>query len=517
MLPGKVYRPEDVVRILRKRAWLVLVPWALVAAATAVVARKLPDTYMSQAMIQVIPPRVPDSIVRTVAPARLEDRLQAARVNILSRTRLERLIQDLDLYQKERASGEIMQDIIEQMQRDIVVTPVKGDAFTVSYFGRDRRQVKDVAERLSGFFIEESLKDGERRAENTQDFVKSQAEESLRKLREVEDKVTKYRMAHANELPQQLNSNQSAVQSTQQQLGLIVQSMEADTNTRLSIERQLAALEAGADPGTSSAAPPPGADGTAAQRLENLRRELANGQARGYGPDHPTIKRLTSAIEVAKKEADIEALRNPVAVGGGLSPAETRRRALIASLQNDLEEVKKRIVQKQAEEKRLRDNIAIYQARVDRAPTRDTELGELTRDYDVLKKTYDSMVASREQANMTVNVERRQIGEQFVPLDPARVPERPISPNRPLINVFGIIGGLAVGLALVAFMEYRDQTFKTDTELGSYVALPVLAVVPLMQSGTEQKVAFRQRVLLNAGCGATVLVCVMLLTYTFVR
>jgi hypothetical protein len=65
--------------------------------------------------------------------------------------------------------------------------------------------------------------------------------------------------------------------------------------------------------------------------------------------------------------------------------------------------------------------------------------------------------------------------------------------------------------------EYRDQTFRTDTELGGYVGLPVLAVVPLMMSGKEQKTAFRQRVLLHVGCGSAVLVCVALLTYTFVR
>jgi len=116
-----------------------------------------------------------------------------------------------------------------------------------------------------------------------------------------------------------------------------------------------------------------------------------------------------------------------------------------------------------------------------------------------------------------VTLERRQIGEQFVLLDQARVPERPSSPNRPLINLFGIVAGLAFGLGLVALFEYRDHSFKTDTELSGYVALPVLAVVPLMMTGKEEKKALRQRLFLHASCGGTVLVCVALLTYTFVR
>jgi protein tyrosine kinase modulator len=115
-----------------------------------------------------------------------------------------------------------------------------------------------------------------------------------------------------------------------------------------------------------------------------------------------------------------------------------------------------------------------------------------------------------------VSAERKQIGEQFRLVEPARAPDRPSSPNRPLLNVIGLIAGLAVGLSLVALFEYRDHTFKTDTELGGYVSLPVLAVVPVMMSGKEEKKAFRQRLLLNVSCGSAVLVCVALLTYTFI-
>jgi len=515
MLPGKVYRPEDILRILRKRAWLLVVPWAAVAAGTAVVARKLPDTYLSQATVQVVPPRVPDSIVRTQTGQNLQQRLQAIQQGILSRTKLERVIQDFNLYENERRSGAIMQDVVEQMMSDIHVVQAQGNAFYVQYEGRDRRKVQQVAEALAGFFIQESQRYGERSAENTSEFVESQVEQSLRKLKEVEDKVTKYKQEHAAELPEQLASNQNAVQSTLQQLGMIISSKEADTNTRLSLERQISDLEAGGDPGPVASGAV--ADGTAAQRLDTLRRELANLQARGYSPEHYDIKRLTAAIELAKKEAEAEALKSPVAAGGAVSPAEQLRRRRLADLQNQLEDVKKSIASKQQEEKRLRDVAVIYQARVDRASVRAAEMVNLTREYDVLTKNYQNMVSNREQAAASLNAEVHRISEQFNLLDPARVPERPYKPNRPLINIFGIIGGLGVGLALVGLLEYRDHTFKTDTELAGYVSLPVLAVVPLMKSGKEQKAAFRHRVLLHVGCGSAVLICVALLTYTFVR
>jgi len=94
MLPGKKYTPEDVLKILRKRFWIVVVPWAIVAAGVAGMARKLPDMYKSQAKIQVIPPQVPNSIVQTVAPVSFDQRLQATSQSILSRTRLENIIRE---------------------------------------------------------------------------------------------------------------------------------------------------------------------------------------------------------------------------------------------------------------------------------------------------------------------------------------------------------------------------------------------------------------------------------------
>src|SRR5215217_3043074 len=140
MLPGKKYKPEDILQILRKRIWMILVPFAVVAAATAVVARKLPDRYRSDTLILVVPQRVPESYVKSTVTARIEDRLQSISQQILSRTRLEQVITDFNLYAKERANKELMEDIIERMRtRDIGINIIKGDSFRVSYMASDPR------------------------------------------------------------------------------------------------------------------------------------------------------------------------------------------------------------------------------------------------------------------------------------------------------------------------------------------------------------------------------------------
>ncbi len=98
MLPGKKYTPEDILTIVWRSKWFLLVPFAVISAGTAVWSRYLPDRYLSQATIMVVPQRVPESYVRSTVTTTIEDRLRAITEQIMSRTRLERVILELDLY-----------------------------------------------------------------------------------------------------------------------------------------------------------------------------------------------------------------------------------------------------------------------------------------------------------------------------------------------------------------------------------------------------------------------------------
>lgn len=529
MLPGKKYTPEDILKILRKRFWVVVVPWAIVSAGVAGVARKLPDMYRSQAKIQVIPPQVPGSIVQIVAPVSFDQRLQATSQSILSRTRLENIIREFGLYKEER-KVRMMEDVVDSMRRDIAVNSVKGDTFTVSYIGREPVTVMKVTERLAGLFKDESVQAGVTKAEGTNAFIESQVEESHRKLLEIEERLKQYQMAHAGELPEQQSANMQALQGISSQLNNIGMALNADKNQKATLEHLLEAAQTAPDPvtlpttpvtsGSVSDVPPTGSTASQLLQAQNQLNYLVT--VKRLAPNHPDVRQMNQMIAGLQKQLDAEGSRAPVTTAAAgkpvaLTAAERARQDQIQRLQKELDDIKARIAINEAEQTRLRGLVTTFQARVDSAPLRQADLIEITREYDTQKKLYNDNLTKREAASMSVKLEQRQIGEQFSLLDPARVPERPFSPDRMLLNLIGIVGGLGLGLAIVGLLEYRDSSFKADHEVASVLALPVLAVVPLMRSDVERRQVFRSRLFLNLGLGSAVAVCLAVLAYTFVR
>ena len=133
MLPGRKYTPEDILSLLWKRRWFVIIPFIACAMTALLVSRALPNRYQSDTLIQVIPQRVPEAYVKSTVTTKLEDRIQSLTQQIMSRSRLERVIEEFNLYPEARQKG-IMQDVVEGMQKDIAVKTTGGrdgvDAFT---------------------------------------------------------------------------------------------------------------------------------------------------------------------------------------------------------------------------------------------------------------------------------------------------------------------------------------------------------------------------------------------------
>lgn len=166
------------------------------------------------------------------------------------------------------------------------------------------------------------------------------------------------------------------------------------------------------------------------------------------------------------------------------------------------------IAAKETEEKRLHGVIATYQSRIEATPTRESELTELTRDYSTIQQMYRTLLGKNEDAKISANLERRQIGEQFKVIDPARFPQQPFSPNRLQITLLGAVFGLGLGLGITALLEYRDTTLKSDEDVVAALALPVLALVPVIRTAAERRQQ-RRRQLVSLTSVATLVVSIV--------
>jgi protein tyrosine kinase modulator len=506
MLPGRKYGPNDIGRILVARGWLIALPLALGLAVAPLLARRVPELYRSETMIMVIPQRVPDQYIRSTVIPSDEDRRPRSSNQILSRSRLERTINDFNLYAGERAS-QIMEDIVQQMRDDISVELEGQDAFRVSYVSDNPQTAQRVTARLASLYIEENLRDRKNVAEETNLFLESQLNDAKERLIEHEKKLEAYRRQHSGELPSQLDSNLQAIRNAQQQLQSVSESINRARERRLLIERQFADVEtfpaAMTQPAMTLA--PRDEPLTTERQIEDVQTQLDTQRLR-YTPDHPSIRALERTLRELQAKRDKEGQQPQPEQEKPKSAAELVRQRRLSDLRAELEVIDHQLATSQAEETGLKRIIADYQAKVEVVPTRESELVELTRDYGTLQTAYTNLLTKREESKIAANLEQRQIGEQFRILDPASLPERPSNQMKRLATIAsGAVIGLLLGLLLVGFLEFRDSTLRNEEEVVRVIGLPVLAVVPQMLSTRDRRARFYRTVAANATACAALL------------
>jgi polysaccharide chain length determinant protein (PEP-CTERM system associated) len=498
VIPGKQYTPEILLSIAWRRKWWILVPALVIGTTASLVTRQLPNLFQADATILVVPQRVPENYVRPTVTASIDDRLMTISQQILSRSRLERVIQDFNLYADLRKTW-LMEDIVEAMRGQIGWEAVRGDAFRVSFTSEDPRTAMRVTEKLASLFIDENLRDRENLAEGTNRFLDSQLDEARRRLIENERKLEAYRRAHDGELPNQVEANLEGMHNAGMQLQALTEALNRDRDRRLVLERIIA--DANAAESITAPPPPPGdagSAGTAADELRNAEATLLAMQLR-LKPSHPDIAILKRQITQLQRRVEAEDAAQPVS-DETITPGEGIRRNRLNESKAEIASLDQQIAAKLEEEKRLHGIVADYQRKIETAPTRETELTDLTRDYETFGQVYRELLTKKSESNITANLERRQIGEQFRMLDPPRLPERPSSPNRPKLYLMGIAAAFGVGLGLSALLEYFDRSMRSEEDVRAALNLLVLATVPVIR-GAQISKRRRQLLALSVSVG----------------
>ena len=504
------YTPAAILRTAWRRRWQIALPTVVIAVAVSWWIHRLPDRYQSYALLLVVPQRVPETFVRSTVTMRSNDRLQAITQQILSRTELERIIREFDLYADERKTA-AMQDIVDSMRtRDIEIKPVKGDAFRLGFIAESPEVAMRVVERLVSLFIDQSSIDRAALADGTDQFLETQLEDARRTLIENETKLTEYRRRHNGELPTQLEANVRGLHNTEMQLQVLADSLNRDRDRQLILERSLkdANLSALMERGARGGADPSAL--TAAEQLERAEASLRDMQSTLTG-QHPDLVAMKQTIAELRKRAEAESVRQ----GGtaGRDATEAIRSSRLEDLRTELSEVQRQVAEKTADGERLRSALLNYQRRIEGAPAREAEVTALMRDYDTLQQNYRGLLAKKQESSIAANLERQQIGAHFKVLDPARLPEEPFAPNRARLYAIAVLAGLGIGLIAAASLERFDPRLRTQDDVLAALGLPVLAAIPLV-SASRPRVGRTAAVL---SVGTAIVACAAALAWRLLK
>jgi polysaccharide chain length determinant protein (PEP-CTERM system associated) len=452
-----------------RRKLLAILVCAGSLAGAMTIAVSLPSIYRSGATVLVERQQVSETFVRPSVTGELDTRLQTISQEILSRARLDALIDRFGLYPELRRQAS-REAAIERARRDIQVE-LKGVeqtwgrgptiAFTVSFRGRDPDTVARVANALASFYVEQNLKIRERQATDTAQFLDVQLQETQRRLDEEERRISEFKRRHLGELPEQVAVNLATLERLNTQLALNNNNQMRAVERRAALARQLA----GGEPLRA------GDEDIPAARLARLRLELAQMQ-RLYSEKYPDVIRLKAEIAAAEEQ---------FAEAGPSAPAEPA----VPGLQKPVGELDAEINALKTEEQRLRRAIAAYQRRVEAAPEREQEFQEMSRDYRTTKERYDSMLKRYQDAQVAQDMERRQSGEEFRLLDPAIPARGPSAPNRNRLVLLGALFSIGAAAAAVVLAERLDTSFHTVDDLRAFTKIPVLVTIPRIVSAAD--------------------------------
>src|SRR5437016_2496502 len=492
--------------ILRRRRWLILLPFFAGWLAVWMVSWWLPSIYRSETLILVEQPTVPQQFVVPNIAGDLQERLQNITQQILSRTRLLHIIESLNLYAKER-QRRTPDEIVERMRKDIEIELVRDKnnqltAFNIYYSSRDPQVAQRVTSELSNLFISENLEARQAQSQSTTKFLESELEEARKSLSEQEEKVRVFKDQHLGELPGQMQSNLQILSGLQTQLQTEEEALNHAKQQNVYLESLLGQyrnLPESPKAGSNVSMGLPEID----QELQKLRAQLADLTAH-YTDRHPDVRKLKEQISRTEKMRDQFAagLKSKIVDSADGSTASDgiplRDAGPIMELESQLKVNKIEIANRQKAIDDIKSKIPDYQVRLNRSPVMEQQLADLTRGYDQSKANYDSLLKKKNESELATSLELQQQGEHFRVLDPPSLPVKPYSPNR--LKLCGI--GLAVGLVLAAAAtvgaEMLDDRIYDEKALKKLVQLPVLSEIPKVSTESEQKAERKNTWLLGA-------------------
>lgn len=462
---------SDLVKSVWRRPVWLLVPIALGLAAAWGAIQMLTPVFRASTLVMVEKQKVPADYVKPTVTMGMEERLSTIEQQITNRSNLEQIIQEMDLYPELRAR-EPIEEVVDVARRNLTVAKKGDSVFTIYFKHPDPVKAANTANRVADLFIQENLKLREDQAQGTSTFLEAELNQTKAQLEQQEAKIAAFKQIHMGELPEQRDTNLQQVGQLQDKLAINMEALDKAETRKIFLQRQISELSQIVVPPPAAPVVPSAPAGPT--RLEQLQAQLIELRSR-YTDRHPDVVRLESEIEQLKK---IESGQIQVSAAAPVPSAPTAPR-IDPALRAQLDAVDMEIRGLQAERARILSDTGSYQARLENVPRVEQELLSLTRDYDNIQKSYESLLAKRIDASLAQNLEKSRQSEQFTILEKAIPPSEPYWPNKALLLAIGLAGGALIGLIAAFLRNQTDSTFaEGDTLQHAFPGVPVLATIP---------------------------------------
>lgn len=444
----------------RHRWKALLLAW-FVCGAGWIAVYKLPDIYQANARIYADVDAILGSVLRGVAvdgaPERQVETLQRT---LLSRPNLERVIArtDLDLRVTDAASRE---ELIERLGREIRISPQTRSLFRIEYRDHDPRTAHAVVQTVINLFIEAATSQDRQQMQTARQFIATQLASYEAQLRAVEQKRAEFRARYIDLLPSENFGGASKLDQARGQLTTLRGKLEDERRKRGLLQEQLAAT-----PATLAAA-----GGGGDPRLIAAERQLRDLLLR-FTDQHPEVVATRALIRELRAQGARSSEGGAPRTGGAPNPLHEQLKLRVLDADSEIASLERQIRDVEAEVERLENLLRT-------APQLQAEYVNLNRDYDVLRKNYEELLARRESMRIGAAAEADADKIKIQIIDPPQVPQNAVEPKRALLTSAVLVAAIALGTGLALLLAQFDQSFHTLDELRD-IGLPVAGSISMV-------------------------------------
>lgn len=500
---------STIVRRMWKFRWHGLIGAWVVGIVGAIVVYKVPDQYEATARIYVDTQSILKPLMSglTVQP-NVEQQVGMLSRTLISRPNVEKLVRmaDLDLKNESKAQQDAL---IESLMKTLEIKSTNRDnLYSLSFRDSDKEKAKRVIQSLVSIFVESSLGASRKDTDSAKVFLNEQIKTYESKLEEAETRLKEFRLRNIDLQTADGRDSASRLGEISKQLEQARLELREAENARDAAKQQLAAEKQAGTSATQSllqesaiAVSTPEID----SRIDAQKRNL-DALLQRFTEQHPDIvsaRKLIKDLEEQKKKEVAEQRKLAMAAPVPTSNSGT------AGLVN--QELNRLVATSEVQAAALRARVAEYSTRYAQAkaqlktsPQIEAEAAQLNRDYAIIKKNYEDLVARRQAAVMSGDLDVASGVADFRLIDPPRVSPKPVSPNRFILYPAALVAALGLGLFVAFAASQLRPVYDAAYELRARTGLPVLGVVSMVRSDDDRRRIRIDLVRFLAGSGSLV-------------